>query len=401
MNTENQLAAYINPDQEWFSKDNKNFEKTLIPYRGEYNKWGFCTPDKKVLLNCVYEDAKQFNEGVAMVKVNSRWGAIDNRGKQIIPCIYEDVSRYFQDGLATVKLNGRWGLINKSGKLLSRCFFDSIDSFSEGFARIKLQKSLYAYDDVINGISKFQHSFSLRFDGNGEYGYIDKTGKVVTPCIFEEAEPFSNGFARVSVYDKWYLIDGSHTLETSEIEKQNKFVEGLAEMRGDNYKYGFMDKSGNNVIPCIYDKVYDFEDGLALVKLKDKYGYIDKLGKEIIPCIYEDYSLGSWRFSESLVGLKLKGKYGFLDKTGNVAIPFIYDYASNFKNGMATVQLKSKWERFFGTNSKEYLGYIDKTGKLVTPCIYNGWDFFNDIARVIFKGKQGYINKEGLQYWDE
>jgi hypothetical protein len=167
MNTENQLAAYINPDQEWFSKNNKNFEKTLIPYRGKYNKWGFCTPDKKVLLNCIYDDAKQFNEGVAMVKLNSRWGAIDNRGKQIIPCIYEDVSRNFQDGLATVKLNGRWGLINKSGKLLSQCFFDSIDSFSEGFARIKLQKSLYAYDDVINGISKFQHSFSLRFDGNG------------------------------------------------------------------------------------------------------------------------------------------------------------------------------------------------------------------------------------------
>ncbi len=65
-------------------------------------------------------------------------------------------------------------------------------------------------------------------------------------------------------------------------------------------KWGFLDSTGKEVIPFIYDKIgaFDFEDGsfngfndgLAMVKLNGKWGVIDKAGKEVIPLQYESFS---------------------------------------------------------------------------------------------------------------
>ena len=43
-------------------------------------------------------------------------------------------------------------------------------------------------------------------------------------------------------------------------------------------KWGYEDKYGNKVIPCKYDEVCSFDEGVARVKLKNKWGLINKLG---------------------------------------------------------------------------------------------------------------------------
>ena len=73
-----------------------------------------------------------------------------------------------------------------------------------------------------------------------------------------------------------------------------------------NGKYGFIDKTGKEVIPFQYDEATYFYDGLALVKegtIRDKknnvtqygkYGFIDKTNKVVIPIKYEGASELSW-----------------------------------------------------------------------------------------------------------
>lgn len=61
-----------------------------------------------------------------------------------------------------------------------------------------------------------------------------------------------------------------------------------------------------------YDFIGDFVEGLAVVKLNDRYGFVDKTGKEVISPKYD--SVGY--FSEGLVTVLLKGNLGFVDKTG-------------------------------------------------------------------------------------
>ena len=46
-------------------KSKKNMAE-LIPYR-KGNKWGFCTSDKEIKIECVYDHCWRFSEGLAAV----------------------------------------------------------------------------------------------------------------------------------------------------------------------------------------------------------------------------------------------------------------------------------------------------------------------------------------------
>lgn len=50
-------------------------------------------------------------------------------------------------------------------------------------------------------------------------------------------------------------------------------------------KKGFIDKSGNQVIPLSYENVTDFSEGMAGVYEKLKFGFIDNTGKAITPLL--------------------------------------------------------------------------------------------------------------------
>ena len=117
----------------------------------------------------------------------------------------------------------------------------------------------------------------------------------------------------------------------------DEYSEGLAWVRL-NGKYGFIDKSGTEVIPCKYDWAFSFSEGLASVKLNGKYGFIDKSGTLVIPCMY-DYAVS---FSEGLAWVGLNGKHGFIDKSGTLVIPRKYDEAWPFHDGRGRVKRNGK-----------------------------------------------------------
>ena len=89
-------------------------------------------------------------------------------------------------------------------------------------------------------------------------------------------------------------------------------------------KYGYIDKTGREVIPCKYDDANDFREGLAKVQKSGKYGFIDKTGREVIPCKYDE----AYATSEGQALAKKSGKWGAIDKTGREVVPFIFDDAS-------------------------------------------------------------------------
>lgn len=119
-------------------------------------------------------------------------------------------------------------------------------------------------------------------------------------------------------------------------------------------RWGFVNAQREIVVPCMYDYVYPFSEGLALVELKRKFGYINAQGKTVIP---------------------LK-----------------YDQAWSFRNGRAKVEM------IFGkrTDGQFKIGYIDTTGKTLIPCKYLGVTSFYDGLATIWDGNfNGYMNTEG------
>ncbi|UCS92171.1 WG repeat-containing protein [Echinicola marina] len=163
----------------------------------------------------------------------------------------------------------------------------------------------------------------------------------------------------------------------------------------DNIKIGFIDKSGKEVIPLQYNWAYSFSEGLAPVKLNRKWGFIDKTRKEVIPFKYDD----AYPFSEGLAYVgNDEGNYGFIDKTGKVVIPFKYSYIkdNSFSEGMAVVRLYSYSVRT--DKHTEKYGFVDKTGQEVVPLEYDFAEpFKGGKAKVKLDGKEFYIDKKEIE----
>ncbi|KUO75640.1 MAG: hypothetical protein APF77_19180 [Clostridia bacterium BRH_c25] len=67
-------------------------------------------------INLHFENVREFNEGLAVVLKNNKWGYIDKEAKEIIKFQYAD-ARDFSEGIAAVNLNGKWGFIARPNLL--------------------------------------------------------------------------------------------------------------------------------------------------------------------------------------------------------------------------------------------------------------------------------------------
>ena len=158
----------------------------------------------------------------------------------------------------------------------------------------------------------------------GKWGFIDKKGIVVIPCIFDSAGDFSEGFAGIKCNEKW----------------------------------GFVDNTGREVIPCIYDEVEDFHEGFAWIKHNEKWGFVDNTGREVVPCIYDSVH----NFHEGLAEVERNKKWGFVDNTGREVIPCQYVRTMHFQEGKAQVNENDTQDRF--SFARSWI-YIDKTGRRI------------------------------------
>ena len=153
---------------------------------------------------------------------------------------------------------------------------------------------------------------------------------------------------------------------------------------------GYMDVRGKMISPCIWEDGWDFHDGLAKVKQNGRYGMINQLGELVIPCEWKAMGF----CSESLIAVKNdEGKCGFMNRwTKNIDIDFQWKEASMFSEGLAAVQ----------SFENDRLGYINKQGEVVIPFVWKkARDFQNGLALVtrskkfLWWDKWVYINKKG------
>ena len=269
-------------------------------YRG---KCCFIDQTGKEVIPAKYDTASNFSEGLAMVGVyNSRYtnllgtwynftcGFIDKTGKEVVPCKY-DAAHPFSEGLAAVRVGNdsatwKWGFIDKTGKeVISPRRYRTVSDFSDGLARVENQ-GLYGYiDQTGKEVIPCQYSDAGDFsDGlasvyvgefpGGKYGFIDKTGKMVIPAEFNNEGSgahysFSEGMAAVEAVDRrgCCYIDktGREVFSTRYLVGTKNFSEGFAAVTQGYNRWGFIDKAGNEVVPCQYAEASSVSEGMAAV----------------------------------------------------------------------------------------------------------------------------------------
>lgn len=164
---------------------------------------------------------------------------------------------------------GSYGFTDSDGNIVIECRFDDVRGFTEGLAPV-LSRS-----GNVNGEGGVFGSLALTL----KWGYIDTSGIIVIPCVFDLADQFSEGYAAVMSGNKWGFIDhAGDTLVTFKYDEVHKFVNGFAAVRRGG-RWGYVDTDGRESVSCIYDVAGDFgPDGFAAVTKADSSGYVFRNG---------------------------------------------------------------------------------------------------------------------------
>ena len=94
------------------------FDDGRIKVRNENKKWGFVAEDGSTAVSAVYDDCKDFSNGLAAVKSGEKWGFIDQNNQLVIAFRYQEVSSFTSDGTADVCRDGVWQIVDKTGNLV-------------------------------------------------------------------------------------------------------------------------------------------------------------------------------------------------------------------------------------------------------------------------------------------
>ncbi|MEU3457326.1 WG repeat-containing protein [Micromonospora sp. NPDC006766] len=91
-------------------------------------RWMAVDPTNIVRIPPGYEDVRPFRGGLAVVRQNGGWGAVDRTGQVVVPTRYHGftttladgryVDGFTEEGLAVVELAGRRGVVDRTGRVL-------------------------------------------------------------------------------------------------------------------------------------------------------------------------------------------------------------------------------------------------------------------------------------------
>lgn len=429
-------------------------------------KWGYIDPTGTIVIEPRFDGTLDFSDGLAVTLLSGRWGYIDKTGKAVIEPKFAGWVKNFSGGAAMAWLDGKAGFINRTGKIIEPLppfedvIFSPLGSFSEGlgpvFVTDKAKRIIGTgfidatgkfiikpqLDSVISGFSEglalvtahgkegyidktgafliegehFASEESSRFSegvvpilgGVQQYGYMDKTSKIVIELQFGSLEPFSEGLVPVWVKGKRGYMDqtGKFAIEPKLSGGSSAFSDGLAFVGFDGVKWGYIDHTGKTVVSSEFLSVYagNFGQGLTPVRIagkegKNRWGYMNKQGKLVIQPQFE----WAWDFSQGPARVRVGGKYSYIDTKGKFITESLFDMAWDFSEGLGLVQIGEKFN------------YVDEAGHLISPTPFDGADSFSHgLGRVSVDGNMGflfgtatrfvcrigYIGKTGKYVWE-
>ena len=176
----------------------------LFPVPGTYaQKW---EKNYDFVDNCIC--------GLSKVKKNDKVGYVNKDGVEIVKPQYDE-GLTFKEGYAAVRSGAKWLYIDSTGKAITTAIFDDALSFSSGMAAVS-KNNLYGFIDITGAtVISFDFSNARSFaeglapaaNAKGYWGYIDNKGKWEINAVYDFADTFDAGEARVIKGQKIFYID--------------------------------------------------------------------------------------------------------------------------------------------------------------------------------------------------
>jgi len=255
----------------------------------------------------------------------------------------------------------------------------------ENFKNFEKEFPAFPFKDVLkNDLIIFNHMY-YPFSENNLFGFIDSSGKVMIPAIYDDVSFFQDGIAIVTKNGKSGLIN-----------KRNELIVGFD-----------------------FDQIYEFHNDFAIVMVSDSFGVINRIGSFVFPLIYRDilmlnneliaakneigfsiYNLDGKEKSEILYQdikqfdvnhfiVQVGDSIGLLNSSLELKIPIIYEAIAPIKDSIFSYQLDGK------------KGLISNSGRIISPAVYDDFSNYNEHSKTIiakFGLKIYHLNLDGTKF---
>ena len=340
-------------------KDKNRGALTVVEKKGLY---GYQNEKGKVVIKCVFEDARDFNQGYAIVKSGGRFGMISDAGVYSIYPQYDSMSE-IHDNRVITKLGNLYGFSSPDEKTKVVPKYKSIDGFKNGTTWVTKKNGLCNVVDTLNQALLENDIELLKFIDKNNLKTFRDDEKIGLVSIKDKRVIFEAKYSKIKAIDDdktiFCLIDHGkgEIRDVSQkvylpMDKNAEFAEltfnvfGQFNKKESKTTLFFLDKQEIKEYNCIISK-----NEKQIVKNNlNKYGVIDKKYKEILQCKYD--TIGA--FKDNMCVICENGLIGYMDDQYNVVIEPKYKTGTDFYNGKAIVK----------STDEEYL-LIDKKGNIM------------------------------------
>jgi len=188
------------------------------------------------------------------VEQKGRWGYITGDGRPAIDPQYERAYRFVGDR-AVVRQNGQYGFIDPSGTLVIPPTLAAAGPFSEGLAPVR---------------------------PDSLWGFIDRAGTMIVEPQFRLSPTVTDHLPSTDSL-AGPADDSPPSAVVPSVRLTSYFSENRARIRR-NGRWGYIDRTGQTVIPPQFARAGRFRDGLARVHFPDEStGYVRPDGTVVWP----------------------------------------------------------------------------------------------------------------------
>jgi hypothetical protein len=258
-------AGFYYPKTRLFSKESFEEIKLLEGgwFRVSENSYGLLSPDRRQVLKNEYTSVKVFPSEKIIVagKINFYSIYYLNGNLKVFMNYPFSIFMPYQDGMAMVVQNERYGFIDRDGQLMVSTQYDEARPFSHGMAAIKL---------------------------NGRWGFVDKNEKIAASPNYTEVLDFTGDATAGKRDGKWAFIDRSGK-EILKPQYDNVYQTSLGNyVVKSGTKSGLVDVNGIEVINPVYRDCIEIGKGVIKVRSYNKYGLVNMLNIPISSQQYDD-----------------------------------------------------------------------------------------------------------------
>lgn len=348
-------------------------EQWLKDYVSPDIKWGYIDKNGKIAIDLIYDDVRDFKDGIAIANMKGKWGYIDVKGNVLIPFSFLNAYE-FNEGLARVQdFNKKFYFIDKQGKKAFDCIGNECSDFegeTASFSKEELKglmnkKGEKLIDAAFSMIKKIDASKYIVSQGD-LYGVIDGKGSFLIKPAYEKITMLDNENLAFKKNGTYTWID-SKTLnpktqkvyrklsstQEGHISFKDDKTSGIMDLKGNvvyassgdlmpggegfwieikENKSQLIDLKGNKIGPS-FDQLYKMSNGMVGYQQGELWGYMDKNGSEIIPPTFRII----WDAYEDRIRFANENGYGFLDVNGKLKVLPKYVEARDYKNGFARI----------------------------------------------------------------